>query len=328
MTNRLASLLDEFKDIEDRREDLNLPLNSLVMQDDGKIKNYTYGEFDLSDASSNRLCNLFGFSNSHLDVLRKADRHDLIAEQFNHFLLNDHRIMKLRCVDDWVKGIVNKDYRKYDDYDVFTQVGDYLNENGYDYELEVLNKDDEYTRLRFMIKDSETNMGMCDEDGLDNDIVQGGFEITNSEIGAKNMGINSLIYRQVCTNGMMGLMAEESGDVFHKRGRGFNPFAQQTLLNNGLENAIEKSDNGIYLFKKTKDIAVEDPFDEIAKIGSKYNLGKTHIEGIQEEFDHEKQNNMFGVLNAITRRGRSFKSDYKNRARFETIANDILEKVA
>ena len=327
--NKLTELIQEFEQIEEKREDLNLPLNALIMQDDGKLKNYTYGEFDLSPAANKRLCSLYGFSKSHLDVLAEEGHFDLIAEQFNRMMLKDHSVMKFRTVDKRIKGIVGKDYRKYDDYDVFTQVGEYLNNNGYDYELDVMNRNDEYTRVRFMIKDTEKDFGMTYEGQLDNDIVKAGFEITNSEIGGRSMGINSLIYRQVCTNGMMGVMAEDSGEVFHKRGKGFNPFAQRTLLHNGLENSLEKSVNGIFLFRKTKDITVKDPLHEIEKIGKRYSLNRGHVEGVQEAYEHEKQNNLYSVINGFSRFATdNLKKDYKNRAKFETIANDILETVA
>ena len=143
------------------------------------------------------------------------------------------------------------------------------------------------------------------------------------------MGINSLIYRQICSNGMMGVMAEDSGEVFHKRGKSFNPFAQRTLLHNGLENSLEKSVNGIYLFRKTKDIVVKDPLHEIEKIGKRHSLGKSHVEGVQQAYEHEQQNNLYSVINGFTRYATdNLKNDYKNRLKFETIANDILEKVA
>ena len=117
--------------------------------------------------------------------------------------------------------------------------------------------------------------------------------------------------------------------VFHKRGKGFNPFAQRTLLHNGLENSLEKSVNGIYLSKKTKDIAVKDPLHEIEKIGKRYSLGKSHVEGVQQAYEHEQQNNLYSVINGFSRYATdNLKNDYKNRLKFETIANDILEKVA
>ena len=325
----LLQLIKEFEEVESKREDLNLPLNALTMQDNGRLKNYTYGEFDVSEVANKRLTSMYGFSKSHFDVLAEQGHFDLIAEQFNRMMLKDHRVMKFRCIEDRIKGIVNKDYRKYDDHDVFSQVSDYMDNNGFDYDLEVLNLDDDFTRMRFMIKDTEKNFGMAYEGQLDNDIVKAGFEITNSELGEKGMGINSLIYRQICTNGMMQLLAEDSEQVFNKRGRQFNPYAQQTLLHNGLENSIEKASNGIYTFRKTKDILVEDPIDEIEKIGSRYKLGRGNIEAIQGNFEHESQFNMYGILNSITRTGQSFgKRDYKNRSKFETIANDILEKVS
>lgn len=326
----LDEVLQELKEIEKTRKDLNVPLNSLVMLDDGRLKSYTYGEFEPSDVTVKKLCNRYKLSSNHLDILSKANREDLVAETFNHFLQGDRNTMMLRVVgDNRIKGIVPKDYKKFDDYDVFTQVNDYLINTGFDYNLDILNHDDEYTRIRVMLKDIESNMGMSDEGGLDRDIVQGGFEITNSEIGSK-MGINSLVYRQVCTNGMMALISDdENKEIFYKRGKDFNPFSRVAALNSGLNNAVEQSDKSIITFKKTKDIEVDNPIVEFEKIGKRYSLGKNHVENMVDMWEHERQYNYFGVVNGITRyASREFSNkDYGNRSKFEFIASDVLEKV-
>jgi hypothetical protein len=328
MGDKFNEILAEMEEQEKNRKDLNLPLKSLIMQDDLKIKSRTYGEFEMSDAAVNKLCSMYGFSKKHMDILKEQGRGDLVAEQFNHFILDDDKKMKLRLVDNRVKGIVSTNYKPYDDFHMFSQTKEYLDKH-YDYDVDVVNLDDEYTRLRFKINDLETNMGMAEEGGIDRDLVYGGFEITNSEIGLKGMSVNSLVYRQVCTNGMMGIgSSEENEAIFGGRGNNFSVFAQKPILTRGMENAITKSDNSIYLFRKTKDIKVEDPNKEFVRLGNKYNLGKIHVEGIQESFKKEPQRNIFGVLNGITRYGNSFKSDYKNRSKFEFIANDLLETVA
>lgn len=331
MEKKFEELLKELREVEKSRKDLVLPLDSLIMRDDGTINSRTYGELDPSEATTNKLCSMYQLSNKHMEVLANEGRFDLIAETFNHFLIEDKRKMKLRIVDDnRIKGIVGKNYRPFDDYEMFGLVGDYLNKQGYDYSLEILNKEDEYTRIRFMISDIEKNMGMSHEKGLNNDIVQGGFEITNSEIGLKSMGVNSLLYRQVCTNGMMALVSEEDNkEIFYKRDKDFNSLYKKKKIDLGLSKAIERANNNIILFEKTKNIVVEEPKKEFFKIAKKYNLGVNHVEGIEQRFEKEPQRNMFGVVNALTRYGRDFnKNDYRNRSKFEFIANDVMQKVA
>lgn len=328
MRRDLQEAIAEMEDIEKRRNDLNLPLNSLRMLDDGMIINNTYGEMNPSDASINKLCNRFKLSNGHIKTLADEGRFDLISDQFNHFLAKDNDIMKLRLIDKRIKGIVGKNYQKFDDHALFWQICEYLKDNGMNYEYEFVNKDDEYTRVRFTFDETETSMGMSDEGGLDKDIVKGGFEITNSEIGMKSMGINSLVYRQVCTNGMMGLASEDDNTaIFHKRGNNFNPFSRKFMLQDGMNKAIERSNNSIELFHMTKDIILDEPKEEIVKIGKRYNLNKGDVDGIQECWRKERQMNYFGVINSITRRGRDYGRDYRNRSRLEQVANNVLEKV-
>ncbi len=107
------------------------------------------------------------------------------------------------------------------------------------------------------------------------------------------MGINSLVYRQICTNGMMGIGSDEdNAEIFHKRSRDFRPAARRNRLNQGLNNAVDQSNNSIRTFKLTKDIKVEDPKREIKRIGSRNNLGQNHIESVQDCFDKERQNSV------------------------------------
>lgn len=324
----LEEVLKELKEIEKSRQDIILPMNSLIIQEDGKIKSSTYGEFTPSKPTMRKLCARYKLSQPHMDILAKSGREDLVTETFNHFLKNDRKFMMLRVVGDKrIKGIVDNAYRPFDDFDVFTQVSEYLDVNDLDYDFDILNHDDEYTRFRFRINGFDTNAGMAEENGIDHDILQGGFEITNSEIGSK-MGINSLVYRQVCTNGMMGVGSdEENKEIFYKRGHDFNPYSRKNLLQNGLTNAITTSDQSAQLFKKTKDILVTEPVEEFRKIGKRFNLGKTHVDGFTEEWRNEPQTNYFGVINGITRYARNFGKDYFNRSKFELIANDVLEKV-
>ena len=324
----LEEVLQELKQIEKSRQDIVLPMKSLRVHEDLRINSDTYGQFDVSEPSVKKLCNRYGLSHSHIDTLIKNERRDLVAETFNHFLKHDDKPMKIRTVGgDRIKGIVEKDYQPFDDYDVFTQVNEFVGKYGLDYRVEIVNKDDEFTRVRLMINDISRNMGMAHEGGIDRDIVQGGFEITNSEIGSK-MGINSLVYRQVCSNGMMGLITdEENKEIFYKRGKDFNPFSRVPAMNRGVMNAIDKSDSNIKLFRKTRDISIESPEDEFIRIGRRYNLGKIHVEGMQESYKIEPQNNLYSIINSVTRYSTGFKKDYSTRSKFEFVANDMLEKV-
>jgi len=328
---KLEEVLQEMKEIEKDRQDIDLSMSTLNMLDDGKLRSRTYGEFEPSDACLKKLCSMYGLSMSHINALKNEQRYDLISDQFNHFLGNDDSMMKLRTVEgDRIKGIVSRNYQKFDDYDLFNFVDDYLKSEGLDYNMEFLNKDDEYTRIRFMLNDINENMGMADETGSDRDIVQGGFEVSNSEIGLRNMGVNSLVYRQICTNGMMGIGSEEdNAEIFHKRGRDFRPAARRNRLNQGLNNAVDQSNNSIRTFKLTKGINVKDPEREIKRIGDRNNLGQNHIESVQDCFNKERQYNVYGVLNSYTRHARDIgNNDYKNRSKIELIANNELNKYA
>ncbi|WP_226035636.1 hypothetical protein [Aquibacillus saliphilus] len=327
----LDDVLKEMEEIENDREDIDLSLNTLNMRDDGIIQSRTYGEFNPSEVTIKKLCNLYKLNHSHMKTLVNEGRYDLVSSQFNHFLSGDDRMMKMRTVQgNRIKGFVGMNYKKFDDYDLFNLVNDYLVDNELDYDVKILNKDDEHTRIRLMLNDVDSNMGMAHENGIDYDIVQGGIEITNSEIGSNGIGLNSLVYRQVCSNGMMGLIGDEDNkEIFHKRGNDFSPFARRNSLNSGIEKAVDQSNNSIKLFERTKNIEVKNPKEEFNRISSRYKLGQHHVSSLMDMYSQEPQENYYGIINAISRHAdRNFKTDYKNRAKFEFMASDILNKVA
>lgn len=327
---KLDDVLKKMEDVECSREDINLTLNTLNMRDDGLLTSRTYGEFKPSDTAIKKLCNIYNLNHKHMKTLISEDRVDLVADQLNHFLKNDNRMMKMRTIEgDRIKGFVNTNYRKFDDYDLFHLINDYLVDNELDYNLHILEQNDEHTRIRVTINDIHDSMGAAHEGGVNRDIVQGGIEVTNSEIGSTGIGLNSLVYRQVCSNGMLGFIGdEENKEIFYKRGRDFNPFARRSRLNNGINNALNQSSNSIKLFEKTKHIEIKDPKKEFHKLASRYKLGKSQIDHLLDMYTHEPQGNYFGIINAISRHAdRNFKNDYNNRAKFETMANELLSEI-
>jgi len=171
----LDPILEHMEDMEKIRNDIDLPMLALEMTDDYKIKSDTYGTFDLSDATLNKLCSMYKLSKQHINILAAENRYDLIADQFNHFINKDKKSVKLRTVNNRIKGIVSPSYKPFDDYDMFTLVNDYLKENKMNYELHIVNKDDEFTRFRFTFLETAKSMGVAFENGIDNDTVSGGL---------------------------------------------------------------------------------------------------------------------------------------------------------
>ena len=328
MNATLDTILQDMALQETQRNDLDIPLNALIMRSDGKIKSSIYGEFIPSKTAINKLCSMYKLSPSHINTLMSAGRLDIVADTFNHFLLQDRKTMKLRLIGDRIKGIVGKNYKPFDNYDLFSITNNYLKENKLESKIEVVSNDDEYTRIRFALPDTGLDMGATIKETTEiGDIVQGGFEITNSEIGMKSMGLNTLLYRLICSNGMMEMISNgDNEEIFYKRGDNFNPFSEANIINQTLTNIVDQSFENINNFKKTKEIIVKDPVYEIRKISNKYNLN-THVDKIRENFQHEPQSNYYGIVNSITRTARDV-DDYRQKSKLEFVAHNVVKQVA
>lgn len=327
--DRFNDVMLELEEEEERKQDIIIPMQDLRMEDDGSLFSNEYGRMEVGDEAFKHLAKEFKLNHSHLQLLRDEELMDNVADQFNHFFKNTgiSNRKKFRMVDDRVRGIINPNFTSYDDLDLLSTLGD-LRETIPELQLEEYYRDDKRSHARFILEDTERIVGFDSEEDGNPDSVQVGFDVQNSEIGYGQLQIAPMLYRLVCSNGLR--RASSNGDKISRRTRSFAKVDLDKNIRDSIEHSINDSTNTIASIQRSKDIRIEDPYAEIEDIGKKERITKKEVEGIQDAFDIEPQDNLYGVVNSFTRYGRILEDEENNnerRVRFENVAGKVLESV-
>lgn len=327
--DRFDEIIDELEEENERRQDLIIPLYDLRMEDSGNLVSDNYGELELGDEAFKHLAKTFKLNSPHLELLRNEGLMNNVADQFNHFFKNVGvgNKKKFRLDDNRIKGIVNPNFSTFDDYDLLCAIGE-LRETIPELQLEEFYRDDKRSHTRFILEDTDRIVGFDSIEDGNPDTVQVGFDIQNSEIGYGKLQINPMLYRLVCSNGLR--RASANGDEISRRHSSFSKFDLDRNIRDSVELSIKESTNTIGKIQKSKDVRIDEPYKEIERIGKKERINKDEISRIQDVFDIEPQDSLYGVVNSFTRYGRVLEeenNDNEGRVKFENLAGKVLERV-
>lgn len=239
----------------------------------------------------------------------------------------------VRTQDNQVRGYLSNRYKTYDNYELAQTVLPMLQ----DVNAELVSS--EITETKFYLKllapKIERSVGK-------DDIVQSGLVITNSEVGASRLKVEPLIYRLVCTNGMIA--ADSS---FRKNHAG-------KAIGNGNDAAYElysaetqqKTDEAVFMqirdivkatltdegfkriverFEAAKGEKLNgDPFETMDAYQKVMRVTEVEKKGVLEHLIAGGDLSKFGLVNATTRYAQDV-DDYDRATDFEKMGGQILE---
>lgn len=175
------------------------------------------------------------------------------------------------------------------------------------------------------------------------DVVQAGFVVSNSEVGLGCVKIEPLIYRLVCSNGMI---RQELAHRKYHVGKRIDDFEFGAELYR--DETIEQ-DNKTY-FMKVEDIlrgAVneklfentvqsmrlaklkqipQDPVATVKLLGDSYRFTESETMLIGANYMRENDYTQYGLMNAVTRASQEIK-DYNRATEFERIGGQLLDDI-
>jgi hypothetical protein len=157
------------------------------------------------------------------------------------------------------------------------------------------------------------------------DNVNLGLHVRNSEVGAGPTVIDMMLFRLVCTNGMIHMVDGES--LFCMNQMNMDRADLRANLKNALHTVGTRKDTLIAQFQDAREKTVEKPYLILSRIAKKHSLGKAAAQSITEEFQRgivtkEYAFNRISLVNAMTRYAQ--KLDQTSRVKLETIAGKFL----
>jgi len=288
--------------------------------------------FDVTDYCHGQIASRLKIPKTYYDRM-KNESPKLLTENVNHWFKNNPEKRMVRTLDGNARAFLSDRYRTLDNLDLMKTTLPVLQEM----RTNIISC--EVTEKRLYIK---VLFPKVTEEVTKDDIVQAGIVISNSEIGAGSLRIEPLIYRLVCTNGMI---ANTSMRKYHVgRGNGSNFEDIQELLTDKTKERVDaafwlqvrdviKSSFNRDIFMGNVDRlrqAAEKPIksDNLPKVvevvQKQYNLNDSQGNNILNALCRDGDFSQWGLANAVTNIANN-QEDYDIATDLERIGGKIIE---
>lgn len=235
----------------------------------------------------------------------------------NHFVQNTNtfeRSALLRTVrGNMVRALLTDAYCPLDDTPVLEMMADILGDDNL--RIEALSFEDDFTHVRIVFPHqvSEARKG---------DVLMTGINLTNSETGCRAVHVDALVYRLVCTNGLV--RAESSGKTTIRH------IGQHDRLKDSLAIAIrDAKENAHQLARQFKDAinhTISDPESLLRSFAKDTDMSREQLQAALSAFALEPDPTAFGVTNAVTRAAQREES-FEGRYQMERLGANLLARL-
>jgi len=257
----------------------------------------------------------------------------LLTENVNAWFAKEPKVRMIRALDGIARAFLSDRYRRIDNYDIANAVLPILHSHNVKFVSNEITDRKMYIKVVNERLTGEVKKG---------DIVQSGIIVTNSEVGLGTVTIRPLMYRLVCTNGMVVNDAKSCTTRRHV-GRGnmanedYTLYASDTLLADDqalmlkIRDTINAAMNEVHFNNLLENMrAATEAKIETKKIpemvqlaAPEFGFTKKEGEGILDHLIREGDLTLYGFSNAVTRYAQDVKS-YDRSTELEEIGYQIL----
>lgn len=327
VATRFNEILQQIEEDDRNKMDIEVGLNELKMLPTGNIIRKgrdTLNGLELSDYAMTQAFNRIGIPVRYGKRLF-AERPDLVADQFNHWVSKEQRRVLIRFRNNGdtgvIRGFLSDSYTRLDNKDVMNSLGQIIKDIP-NAEVEGFYLDDRRMHIRLTLPDLSVDFGEAVGETVDGmrDILRVGVDIINSEIGASSLIVSPLVFRLVCLNGLRAWRTE--GDIFRQRHIHLTEQELFGRMNTAVGSAIKAGDELIERMYEAKKFKVESPLEVIEKLSKKQMYSQELIETAKTNYLIEPSKDLYGVMNAFTRTARDLKNE--QRLEVERFAGSLL----
>lgn len=157
------------------------------------------------------------------------------------------------------------------------------------------------------------------------DPLQAGLHIANSEVGKRSVTVDAVVYRKVCSNGLIRLIKGKS--VLQQRHIGVAPAHFTVLLRQAMQQALLAAQEFMAQMAAAADQPLNDVEKELKQLVTQWKLSQNFVEHVQASLQQEDaryQETVFGLVNAVTHAAQTLDAD--RRFEMETVAGKLLER--
>ena len=298
------------------------------------IQNDTTGEtviLNINEIAHNQIGQNLGIPSKYYDKMR-AENPELLAQNVNSWFNKEPKRRMLRTLDGTARAFLSDRYRRIDNFEIAQTVLPVIADMP-----EAKIESCEITDERLYIK--VVNPRLTTE-VVPGDIVQSGMMITNSEVGLGSMTIQPLVYRLVCTNGMV--VNDAKTRKYHvgrgnQSGEDFTIYSDETLLADDralmlkVQDAVKavvdqtRFEKVVDMMRMAKGAAITTSnIPALVELGSSdFGYTKKEGEGILDYLIRGGDLSLYGFANATTRYAQDVPS-YDRSTALESVGYTIL----
>lgn len=287
--------------------------------------------FEVTPLARRQLADKLKIPFAYFDRMR-TEQPALLDRNVNTWLQQDEARPMLRTLDGRVRAVLSNRYRCLDNYDLAESVLPVLRDfTGGTFESVELTETRMYIKFILPRVQHEMRVG---------DVVQAGIVIMNSEVGQGTLAVQPLVYRLVCSNGMIA--ADQSIRKTHL-GRalgsddGVTIFEEDTLkaddmafflrLRDVVRSALSQETFLKVAMKMQKTMGIElksSAVKTVEVLRQRYTLTEEEGEGVLSHLIRGGELSGYGLVNAVTRYSQDV-PDYDRATEFEALGGKLIE---
>ena len=290
------------------------------------------GEFTINNTCHRQIGERTNIPAKYYDRMR-SESTPLLAMNVNHWFRNNPERRMIRTLDGNARALLSDRYQRIDNEHVAEAVLPVLSDiPGIKIESCEITERKLYIKAVNERTEGEVKKG---------DLVQAGVCITNSEIGMGALGVQKLVYRLVCLNGMIvpdsqyrrnhvGARADTSEDVYQMLSDEALKADDHAILLKVRDVVKASLDEALFsqtvekMRAATEGQQLDDPVKGIERLAIKVGLLESEKTSVLTHLIKGGDLSRYGALNAITRAAQDVES-YDRSTEMELIGGNILE---
>lgn len=323
----LGQLFEEILNDDANKADVTVAANQLRMDEFGRVTSLDLLEsartLNLSDWALTQATGKLNIPTRYF----KSCPPQLQAENFNHWAsrADGEWLLRSRDVGNamYVRGVLSAErYTRFDNAQLVEILQKMFGATSRDYELVLTHLDDGGFHARLVFHDLTAEIGSL-RDGRP-DVHKVGLHISNSEVGRRSVLIAPMVYRLVCTNGLMRWEAD--GDALQMRHVHLRPEELYNRVAEGAAKALRVGDKMLNELRLAKEVPVENPLDVVRELAKERQYSQAFTDNLVMAYAAnaaETGHNVFSVVQAMTQMAQSFPPD--DRIEIERDAASVMK---
>lgn len=328
----LQQLATEVKRQAESIQDYRVDTRNVSMLDDARLGLgiIPTPALHVNDLAHSQIAARLEIPQKYYDLMRSQEP-SLLAENVNRWFHKKADKRMVRTMDNRVRAFLSSSYRPLDNFKLVEAVLPKLHKLNATIESSEITERHLYIKAVFHQIEGKVAVG---------DVVKMGLVVSNSEVGCGSLKVEPLIYRMVCSNGMIvadggirkyhvGRRTEEDNaqEFFKAQTRIADDRAFWMKVKDTIDATVNQGHFQTILWQlqraKNQPVTIENPIKAVEAIANKYRMTDQEQEGVINHLIKGGDMSTYGIVQAITRASQD-RLDYERATEFERIGGEYL----